>query len=522
MEEEDALLEEYHDDGSGGFDVHSFTEEVPEEFNCPVCKTVMKEPVQTSCGHQFCEGCLLRSTLRKSDDSEEGSGQLFCPGDRKPLPENGGYFPDLALKRKILSMKALCNHKEYGCDWEDELRHFQDHLSECGNRIVPCDCCNKKTRLWLKKKHELECPYFLIDCPKKCGVEKMCRKMMESHIKDDCPMTMVSCPFQDVGCSFNGQRMNLMEHCDEFILDHLIRTQKELQDTKEELEEAQEDIRGLSVQNLTLKKRINECQCSSSTFRDEVKEQLEKNADKFGELEAEIISVNERLNQFESQSKDNIQTEMVSLKNCFNLKMSHQIGVIRTENKLLRVGFDQMVKSLTEEMGALQKALVLFKARLDKVEVMKGQIDDLINEKVSMREEEDQNESLVQSLQRSLRSLEERFNQFAERFMSSGSNENRDMTSGARKGNAQSRTTSTQASDLLKKQPHVDQVRATNERKRRIPKNSCELPYDSALKKKKMELSNRKSSEQPNVQFVAMRIQEIERESEDSDESNRD
>ena len=175
-----------------------------------------------------------------------------------------------------------------------------------------------------------------------------------------------------------------MEHCDKFISDHLIRTQKELQNTKEELEEAQEDIRGLRVQNLTLTKRINECQRSSSTFRDEVKEQLEKNADKFGELEAEIVSVNERLNQFESQSKYNIQTEMVSLKNCFNLKMKNQIGGIRMENKLLRAGFNQMVKSLTEEMGGLQKALVLSKARLDKVELMKGQIDDLIIEKVSM------------------------------------------------------------------------------------------------------------------------------------------
>jgi len=40
-----------------GFD-EEFVNPVDEDFFCPICQLPAKEPIQTSCGHRFCEECI--------------------------------------------------------------------------------------------------------------------------------------------------------------------------------------------------------------------------------------------------------------------------------------------------------------------------------------------------------------------------------------------------------------------------------------------------------------------------------
>ena len=40
-----------------GYD-ETFVNEVDEDFLCPICQLPAKEPIQTSCGHRFCEECI--------------------------------------------------------------------------------------------------------------------------------------------------------------------------------------------------------------------------------------------------------------------------------------------------------------------------------------------------------------------------------------------------------------------------------------------------------------------------------
>ena len=47
----------------GGFDVKC-VEKVPSRFECGICMLIMREPVQTSCGHRFCRVCLKDYTNR--------------------------------------------------------------------------------------------------------------------------------------------------------------------------------------------------------------------------------------------------------------------------------------------------------------------------------------------------------------------------------------------------------------------------------------------------------------------------
>ena len=54
------LLSNYDEPGSEGY-YEYFDPPLESKYECPICLLGLREPVQTSCGHRFCKGCILRS-----------------------------------------------------------------------------------------------------------------------------------------------------------------------------------------------------------------------------------------------------------------------------------------------------------------------------------------------------------------------------------------------------------------------------------------------------------------------------
>ncbi|XP_020613479.1 TNF receptor-associated factor 6-B-like [Orbicella faveolata] len=131
MEGEIAAFGESHSSTIGGFDF-IFEDELSQEQKCPICLLAMRNPVQTICGHRFCESCLLKSF---SDHIEPQ-----CPHDRQPIPE-GGWFRDVAWERGILSLRVKCGKSGRGCEWTGEIRHYQEHSTVCQYEDVTCNDC---------------------------------------------------------------------------------------------------------------------------------------------------------------------------------------------------------------------------------------------------------------------------------------------------------------------------------------------------------------------------------------------
>ena len=50
----------YEEARSEGYDEY-FDPPLESKYECPICLLGLREPVQTSCGHRFCKGCILRS-----------------------------------------------------------------------------------------------------------------------------------------------------------------------------------------------------------------------------------------------------------------------------------------------------------------------------------------------------------------------------------------------------------------------------------------------------------------------------
>ena len=53
MDQEDDLM--LH-----GYDEY-FDPPAPDVYECPICLLVLRQPMQTECGHRFCKCCILKA-----------------------------------------------------------------------------------------------------------------------------------------------------------------------------------------------------------------------------------------------------------------------------------------------------------------------------------------------------------------------------------------------------------------------------------------------------------------------------
>lgn len=75
------------------------------DFACPICWEPFWQPVRTVCGHAFCKGCLLKSTLAQL---EQVPANVSCPMCRHPLTVND-ITDDIALVTGIRLLMAECS-----------------------------------------------------------------------------------------------------------------------------------------------------------------------------------------------------------------------------------------------------------------------------------------------------------------------------------------------------------------------------------------------------------------------------
>ncbi|XP_031571408.1 TNF receptor-associated factor 5-like [Actinia tenebrosa] len=217
---------------------YEFVSKVCDEYICRICELPMRKPVQTKCGHRFCQECLLEANKRKKVPE--------CPMDRQPLDmKKEKPFDDKAIERSILSSIIKCPNLR--CDWQGDLRNLEDHKlkcdyeikkckycdvkksvkeievhirEECEWRDVPCPQCKKIIVSRDMEKHNEFCREYPVECPNQCG-QKISRRKADDHIVHHCPMSVVSCTYRELGCDFECQRENLKKHLKTDAQEHL-------------------------------------------------------------------------------------------------------------------------------------------------------------------------------------------------------------------------------------------------------------------------------------------------------------
>ncbi|KAJ7387270.1 hypothetical protein OS493_004246 [Desmophyllum pertusum] len=241
----------------------TFVFPLAEKYQCPVCKDVLRYPVQfEECGHRVCSACfptLLRVEPR-------------CPIDQNQINKDAAYV-DKAFNREILELDVKCNNHEWGCKWEGEFQNAQEHADdcefvdmlcsyECGARfqkrffekhvdkdcpkkIIICPYCDDRHLREDRKTHLDECPKLPMPCPNKCEKKLVInRDQVDHHVSEECPKTKMTCEYEDIGCAHRCNREKLPKHHKSELISHVrmlysivMEQKKELQETKAQLRE---------------------------------------------------------------------------------------------------------------------------------------------------------------------------------------------------------------------------------------------------------------------------------------------
>ena len=226
----------------GGYDCE-FVERPSDAFQggeCPVCLLVLKEPCLISCcGHKYCRVCIERV---KKDTKP-------CPLCNEP---DFSFMQERALERYLKDLDVWCCYKKVGCEWRGKLAKYEQHLNktpspesqvigcqfvevecmykcgewfqrqhitthqtqQCKKRPYSCDYCRDYSSTFEEviKIHYPQCNKYPVDCPNKCREYPFERQELATHLKGECPLTLVNCPFYYAGCDVQIPRKDMSEH----------------------------------------------------------------------------------------------------------------------------------------------------------------------------------------------------------------------------------------------------------------------------------------------------------------------
>ena len=244
----------------GGYD-YKFVDTLMDSLVCKICHYASREPhLSVCCGHTFCKSCLKNA--RKSTALTNA-----CPMCRT---ERFTTVPNKQNERAVLSLRIHCTNTKRGCAWVGEVGDITSHLTKstgCKFEVIRCSNSCGKTfeRQFLANHVEKECPHrptkcqychtegayqfiegshkegcykFPIPCPNKCEIVNVPSEHLQEHMRV-CPLEIVQCQYQDVGCKAKVARKDLVKHDEEKTNDHLLLMKSALTDAQSKLADKQ-------------------------------------------------------------------------------------------------------------------------------------------------------------------------------------------------------------------------------------------------------------------------------------------
>ncbi|KAL3315182.1 ligand of numb-protein X 2 [Cichlidogyrus casuarinus] len=132
-----------------------YAENVNLELYCPLCNNPLIDPLETKCGHTFCNICLKQHLAT----------QALCPVDQKIINYLECQQTTSIVKKLLDKLQVSCPNKfkPAGCEVVVARTELEAHLKVCKFSIVSCPYAHSGCLLKIYKfqlpMHESECPY---------------------------------------------------------------------------------------------------------------------------------------------------------------------------------------------------------------------------------------------------------------------------------------------------------------------------------------------------------------------------
>jgi FtsZ-binding cell division protein ZapB len=105
-------------------DQYVHPDRISSQLICPICTQVLKNPVQTSTDHLFCEDELLEWMSRSS----------ICPVSKQVLDPSKIKKPSRIILNMLAELEIYCTNKNEGCNWSGQHERLENHLVTCTYR----------------------------------------------------------------------------------------------------------------------------------------------------------------------------------------------------------------------------------------------------------------------------------------------------------------------------------------------------------------------------------------------------
>ena len=214
---------------------------------CPVCLQILREPHQViCCGKNYCKTCIDGVKLKRNQ----------CPCCKM---EDFKIFHNKSLQQTLYTeFKVYCSNQKSGCKWVGSLGEVDSHLNmsppqekelegcqfvqvecshcsvsylrselevhknnNCSKRPFSCEYCKNLNATYEEVIfHWNDCGSFPVPCPNKCNLT-LERRLIDDHIANDCPETIVDCDFKHFGCDVKLPRRELSAHISESLTLHM-------------------------------------------------------------------------------------------------------------------------------------------------------------------------------------------------------------------------------------------------------------------------------------------------------------
>lgn len=220
-----------------------------KKFLCPIDFGVCRDPVLDKCGHSFGKNCINQWIKKKNT----------CPLTNQNYEDNPAFPENYAIKEFLHDLEVKCINHEKFCNWKGILENLESHLKkDCGMEVVSCE-------------------------NEKC-TQKIARKMMPEHLKNECLYSQIDCLFKSKGCNAKMQRILQIQHLGEKhseelknIIDNHDQNQIQMQKFKEIVEDQAvqiEDFHKNSVSKkefMLLKQENSQLKTDNSNLQQEIK-----------------------------------------------------------------------------------------------------------------------------------------------------------------------------------------------------------------------------------------------------------
>ena len=365
------------DKNCGGYDCE-FVEPPQSVFQteCSVCLQILKEPCLISCcGHKFCRECIER--IKKDKKA--------CALCNEP---DFTFMRDGGLERSLKDLEVWCSYRKEGCEWKGKLGKLEEHLNrdpssenqlnrcqfvavecthkcgawfqrchinthetqQCKKRPYSCDYCRDYHSTFedVTEVHYPQCGKYPVACPNDCDVYKFERQKLESHLKEQCPLAVVDCPFSYAGCVTQLPRKDMPEHMKENVT-HLTLMATTTQ--------------RLLKENQELQRKTIEREDESHKNMAAVQASLQELNTKYDSLVRENQELQQKAIERENESHKNMAGVNASLK---ELKTKYNNFMVRKSQELQQRAIEREVES-RKNMAAVRASLQELNAKYDSV-----------------------------------------------------------------------------------------------------------------------------------------------------------